>query len=283
MRILITGIGGLIGSHLAPALAAAGHDVAGSLRQPDRADPALRAFELHAWRLGEPPPEAMLADRDLLIHAAYAAGKANERLNVEGTGALRRAATDAGVARQMLLSSYSASPRAVSAYGRMKHALEREFLEHGLEVARPGLVLGPGGLFREMVGWLRRWPIVALPDGGRRPVAVIGHTDLCRCLVRMVDAPSANPMNLCYGQRPALGDLLRATARASGLRRWFVPFPTMAILLPMQALAKLGVHLPVDTESLRAYRAGTAEEHGTDFARFGFAEPDLDEVVRDAI
>jgi UDP-glucose 4-epimerase len=121
MRILVTGASGFIGSHLCPALAAAGHELRSSVEGCDAV--------VH------------------LANIAHASASPRElhRVNVEGTIAQAHAALAAGARRFVHLSSIKAA-RADDAYGRAKSIAEQALLQlEGLEavVLRPPLVYGP--------------------------------------------------------------------------------------------------------------------------------------------
>jgi uncharacterized protein YbjT (DUF2867 family) len=48
MRVLVTGGTGFVGSHTVAAAVRAGHDVRLLVRRPERVDPALAPFGIHA-------------------------------------------------------------------------------------------------------------------------------------------------------------------------------------------------------------------------------------------
>ncbi len=131
MKIFLAGAGGAIGRRLTPLLRAAGHDVVGTTRRPDKAD-ALRA-------LGAEPAVVDVFDAAALMHAMqaaapdvvihqltdlafapdspqYAEGLArNARLRIDGTRNLVAAAKAANVRRmiaQSIAFIYAPSPGA---------------------------------------------------------------------------------------------------------------------------------------------------------------------------
>jgi nucleoside-diphosphate-sugar epimerase len=277
MNVFVTGASGLLGAHVVARLVAAGHRVAGTVRG-GRA-PALAVA--HRWRLDEPLPAGWLADQQALVHCAY--DPADEGANLRGTRAAIAAARAAGVARQVFVSSFSAVADATSAYGRTKYELERECRELGVAIVRPGLVIGPGGMFGRMIATVRRWPVIPLPGGGRRPVPVVGIDDAAACIEALLGRGAQGEHNLCYAHRPALRQLLGSIARALDRRRWFLPIPIGLLIPPVRMLQRLGIRTTVDTESLRAYATNTVDQHASHFAAFGRAEPELDAVVAAAV
>jgi nucleoside-diphosphate-sugar epimerase len=279
VRVFITGVRGLLGTALAEHLSAAGHEVVGS----SRAVAPSGRFARHVIRLGDMPPPDMFAGTDLLIHAAYAPGKAAERTNVDGTIRIAESAIKAGVPRQLFLSSFSACVDATAGYGRMKHELEEFFTARRLEVLRPGLVLGAGGLFGSMVRLVRSLPIVPLPDGAKNRVPLVGITEFLQCVERLVAEPRRTPVNLCCPTQPTLREVLETIARAEQRGRLFVPFPTSILIGPLALAAKLGIGVGVDADSLRGYRTNVESPFESHFADFFVAEPTLEEMVRAAL
>jgi len=257
MNVFITGLNGFIASHLARWFADRGHIVRGTSRSRSE------RFPTTVWRFGEPIDAAILANVDLLIHAAHDFTPGAMKSNLEGTVALEGAATAAGVRHQILISSISARPDARSEYGRTKLAEEEHFLNRDHTLIRPGTVLGKGGIFGKMAGLIQRLPVIPLLDGGRAHMTVIGIDDLCRAAEIIVKDQKRGPHNLYYKEMPTFGDLLRVLAKILGRNILFVPVPAALVFPPLWLLRRLSVQTPIDVDNLKGYITGLTPYHQT--------------------
>jgi len=93
---------------------------------------------------------AILRGVDAVVHCAWDVRPGAAPNNVAGTKRLVEAAEVEGVMHQVFISSSSAHASAVSDYGRSKLAVQDYMMAHGHAVARPGLVIGAGGLFARL-------------------------------------------------------------------------------------------------------------------------------------
>jgi nucleoside-diphosphate-sugar epimerase len=230
MRILVTGASGFIGSHLCPALAAAGHELGSS-----------------AGGCGAVVHLANIA------HTS-ASPRELHRVNVEGTIAQAMAALAAGARRFVYLSSIKAA-RADDAYGRAKSIAEQALLQlDGLEavVLRPPLVYGPrvrGNFLALMRAICRGWPLPLASVSNRRSLLYVGNLvdAIRRCLeggvVQKVYAVSD-------GAPVSTPELCRALGRALGRPARLWPFPP-ALLRLAPGAARLAESLEVDDRAIR--------------------------------
>ena len=255
MRLLLTGGTGFLGHELLKTLRARGHEVTALVRSASRATafPAgVRlvegAVESGAWH-GE------LRGHDAVVHVAavvkmWARDRREfDRVNVEGTDALVRAALDAGVGRVVYASSFMAlgpsngaplkedDPRRTAHthndYERTKHLADqvaRKWIAEGapLYVAYPGVIYGPGNLTagnivaRSVAMILRGLMPVALP---LKAWSYSYVDDVVGGFVRLVESTPPSHRYILGGDNRTGAEFHEALFEASGKRPPRVTMP----------------------------------------------------------
>ncbi|MBL8790766.1 MAG: NAD(P)-dependent oxidoreductase [Rhizobiales bacterium] len=258
--ILLTGATGYIGQAFARHAARNGQRVIGLSRS---ASVTGDLCSHHAWQLGDDLPAGLPVPTAALHLAHDFSGEAGAARTIHGTTRLVEQLLRLGVERQVFVSSCSAGPHAASLYGRTKTEIETRLKPlPGLCIARPGLVLGDGGIFGRIVAMARRLPIVPLPDGGKGRVPVIPIDRLCRELLGLCTGPvPPQDINLFLPAMPTLRQLVEAALAASGQRKGFLPVPVAAVLPVMRMLERLGIHLPVSSDSLLGFSRNQSASH----------------------
>ena len=244
MRVLVTGASGFIGSHLCPALAAAGHELRASVEGCDAV--------VH------------------LANIAHTAAHPAElhRVNVEGTIARAQAALGAGARRFVYLSSIKAA-QPDDAYGRSKSLAEQALRGlPGLEpvILRPALVYGPRvkanflALLKAIDGG---WPLPLASIENRRSLVYVGN--LVDAILRCLGAPvQGQVFAVSDGAPVSTPELCRALGRALGRPARLFPFPP-ALLRLAPPLARLVQSQVADDAAIRAalgWRAPFSFEEG---------------------
>jgi uncharacterized protein YbjT (DUF2867 family) len=211
MRVLVLGAGGFLGRHLMQALAAAGHDA-----RPGRPD----------WRQAH-QPEAWAELLKGMDAAIYLPGTVRDRAAGQ-TGWLERlhhlaplALLRAGVPRLIHVSALCGGH---SGYALSKQAGDAALLDHArtrgqtLQVVRPSLVLGPGGITSRQLALLARLPWLPLPAAMQRcQLQPLRVEDLAEGLVRLLDAPAAgHPLPAVGAEIATLPDWLARRRAQSG-------------------------------------------------------------------
>ena len=256
MRIFLTGANGFLGSRLLRHWAACGHTVGGTHYPFDPPCPGLVPFSL-----GGPFEPAWLRGADLVVHCAHSFGAETFDQNVAGTRAVYAAARAAGVRHQIFFSSYSARPDAEAEYARVKQTLETFFLDQGQTALRPGLVIGPGGMFgRNMQAVLRR-RVVPLVEGGADLLPVIALDDLVAAVTVIAEGGLRGAFNLFNAELVPLRVLLGTLARLARRRILFVSVPCGLADGALRFAETLRLPLPVNSGNLRALRQNQRPVH----------------------
>jgi len=284
--ILITGATGFVGRRLADRALAGGYRVRALVRREWDGPPAVA---LTGRFLGELPysiPREALSGVRFVIHCAAYAGqseKAAAAVNVAGTLRLAGMAREAGADAFVFVSTSSARPDALSAYGRSKWEAERRLLETtgmNVVVVRPNLVTGPGygGVFGRMRRTVERLPVIPLLGGGKSWVQPIHVDDLCtallRCAERAADLNGA-VLNLGLPEGMTLAELLgRLSLASTGRRKPAFPIPIWPVEIAVGIAEKIGVPTPFGRANLKGLRRIEKADTAGDLARLGIALKD---------
>ncbi len=299
MKITLTGATGLIGSRLVRALKARGDEVSVLSRNPARAREALGVEAVEWDPMASPAPADALAGRDAVVHLA------GENVAQRWSDAAKRAIRESREigTRNLVAGLRDAEPRpgvlvassAVGYYG--KHGDERvgedtppgdDFLAEvcvvwereaaaardlGLRVAhiRTGVVLDAGGgALAKMLPFFKLG-VGGPVAGGRQYLPWIHADDVVGLYLAAVDGHDWDgPVNGTAPEPVTNAEFSKALGKALH-RPAFAPVPGFAVALLYGDMAE------IVTEGQRAV-PNRAEALG-----YGFAHPDLDEALRDAL
>ena len=249
MRVLVTGGSGFVGSHVAEALANAGHELRLMLRATSSLE-FLSGVTFERVEGDMRAPEALNAAArgvDAVVHLAglTTAVRAADyfAVNAQGTGTLVRAAAEAGVGRFLYLSSLSAqgpnaddsgvappAPRPVSIYGRSKLSGEEEVLRMAdrmsVTVVRAPVVYGPRD--RGLLPFFRLGKSGILPvygDGENR-LSWVNVQDLASAITAVLAGETSGSVyTVADGPSHSWRELAQSLQRALDRRAWVVGVP----------------------------------------------------------
>ncbi len=288
--ILLTGANGFVGSHVLPALLAAGHDVVALVRDDDGATDILARIaprdddRVHIRTGDVTQPDtlpAALEGCDVVVHLVaiprdFNGGRDLHKVNTEGTANIVAAAKAAGVHRFVHQSALGVEEDPDLQYADSKAKGERIVRASGLDwtILKPSLMWGEGDGFFSLLAGLARWSpgIVPVPGMGRSRFQPLWVGDLARIVVEVLAT------NQTIGHSYELGgpaywtyrDILKEVLAGIGAQRLIVPMPVPLISLVAGAAEAVHLPFPVATDQLRQLRLDNIGPlHGVEHA-FGF-------------
>ncbi len=209
--ILITGATGFIGRSLLRALERQGHPV--------------RAFEGHINDLQQ------LADAlegvEFVYHLASAETRGRprhlQRIDVQGTERLVRAARRAEIQRLVVMSRLNADPNSLFPLPQAKGQVERLVRQSGIPytIVRSATLFGIEDRFLNVIASLAAWtwPLLWLPGDGAVALQPLWVEDLVRCLVSLLERPdlAGETVSVAGEERFRYRELAQIVTEAAGL------------------------------------------------------------------
>ncbi len=256
--IAVTGANGYIGAVIVDALRE-NAKVFGLVRTPHGANQIRWSFGSDQDLLAQ-----TLRDHGVthMIHAAWDMRASSEdeleKTCVDGSFGLLAASRQAGVQRNIFISTISAFEGARSAYGRSKLKVEELFRQAKGVVLRLGLVYGdrPGGAFANLQNIVRSKRIIPLIGDGKAPQYLLDERALAEVVQRAVRGDfdgEARPFTLAHPEPIAFCDLLRRIARSESRRVFLVPVPWRILYFALHSAERLGVRLNVRSDSVLSF------------------------------
>jgi nucleoside-diphosphate-sugar epimerase len=235
---------------IARKLAANGWEVVGLSRAP-------KAGQV-AFKLGEPVAAETLKGYDALIHCAYdfspIAWRDIERINVNGSGRLFKAASEAGIPKLLLISTISAYDGCKSNYGRAKLLIEKHAREAKACVVRPALIYGaqPGAMFGRLVSQIRASTLAPIPGDGRQMMYTVHQDDLTDAILKglmMSPMPQA-PITVANEIPVAFRDIMIGIGKRFGKKVTPIPLPWRLMWLAIRTAEIMKIPLGLRSDSL---------------------------------
>lgn len=157
-------------------------------------------------------------------------GNTFDRVHVEGTRNVVKAAQEAGVSRFIQMSALGSRPDAVSRYHRSKWAAEEIVRQSGLAftIFRPSIVYGPGDLFVNLFDHISRVsPVLPVMGSGLGTLQPIRVEDVARCFVQSLGELQAMGRTFDLGGPELLTFrmILKEILEVTGRRRLLLPIP----------------------------------------------------------
>ena len=285
--IVVTGASGFLGGECCRHFCRQGYTVRALVRNAEKTREPLRSHAdggIYFCDLPEFIDERALEGKiDALIHCAVASQiedrQRAEKVNVEGTQVLLRAAREGDVKRFVFISSFSARQDSESGYGKSKWRVEKMLDGERDLVIRAGLIVGPGGLFQRMREALRRSRLIPLFFGGRQRIQTVWVGDLCAALERALIQEAVGTLCIAAAEATPISQVYRKLATFEGRSCIFLRVPGTPALLFLRFFEKLGCKFPVTSENLLGLKKMQEIDVTSDLDRLGIQPRSLEQSL----
>lgn len=248
------------------------------VRHPQKSN--QKNVEERAFDLEQDVNVSTLKGVDFLVHAAYVKYDRKQpeamRINLEGTKRLMAASKANGVKKNIFMSSMSAHNEAVSTYGIQKLAIEKLFTGKESVVLRSGLIVGNGGIVKQMVDFIRSKHVVPLIGGGTQPLQIIAVQDLARiietCIERDLDGRfvTATPQVYTYKE------FYQAIGKRLNTRILFVPVPFGVLQAILKIVSILHLPVGINEDNLQGLKMLRSSNTASDLKKIGVTVDSLE-------
>ena len=117
-------------------------------------------------------------------------------------------------------------------------------------VLRPGLIMGPGGLFERMSRSFQTLPLVPLCYGGRQEIQTVWVDDVCAAIEPGIRRRLTGAFGIAAPEGIPFRRFYREIAALTGTRCRFVRLPGAPMVTALRFVEWLGVSLPISSDNL---------------------------------
>lgn len=279
--VVITGASGFLGSTLVKDFKKSGWHIVALVRNAHKYK--LAGVTYVEYDLSKPFDASVFAGADYLVHTAYIKYDHKHpdalKTNLEGAKRLLKASRQHKLKRNVFISSMSAHSGAESVYGKQKLAVEKLFKDKDCAVIRSGLIMGNGGMVKQMTDFMKSKHAVPLIGGGKQPLQVIGVYDLVRVIKTILVKGRSGTFTIATPEVYTYKVFYDALRKHLGTVVIFIPVP-LGLLLGITKLTAV-LHLPIsiNSDNVLGLKNLRSMETADDLRKLNIKLDDLDEIL----
>jgi nucleoside-diphosphate-sugar epimerase len=285
-RVAITGANGFLGTALVNHFAGRGWHVRALVRIPSKQQPQANV-EYVAYDLSQPVADQTLKNVDYLIHAAYlrqmSKSDAAFDVNVQGAQNLLTASRSNKLKKNVFISSMSAHNGAESVYGLQKLHIEGLFSGSKDINIRPGLIIGNGGLAKDLTQFMKKRHAVPVIGGGRQPLQVVSIDNLVLTIEKALTSSLLGTFTVAHPRVYTYKDFYRKLAQYLQVRVLFVPLPYAFMLCMFKIASALHLSLSVNEDNLIGLKNLIAVDTKRDLKRLNVTLDNLEDILKSGV
>ncbi len=281
--VAITGATGFLGTILVDHFVNKGWRVVALARNLDKINNSK--VEYREYNITNPISSSALDDVDYLIHTAYIKMDTHNPdaldMNINGAKRILHAAKKSNVKQLVFISTMSAHEDAISIYGKQKLAIESLFLEtKNSTVLRSGLIIGNGGIVKDMAKFMKSKHAVPLIGGGKQPLQIISVYDLALVIEKVLMKShlgrfiAATPEVYTYKQ------FYTALAKYINTKVAFIPIPYWTLEALFKIAAAVRLNLGVGEDNLKGLKKLITMPSSADMEKIGVKPINLENALK---
>jgi nucleoside-diphosphate-sugar epimerase len=269
--VAITGGSGFLGNALVRHFLEQGWSVKvlsrGSLRNTNK-NLTYVHYDMH-----EKLDAGVLSNVDYLVHAAYIKqDRHNPKafdINISAAKQLYAAAKQSHVKKCLFMSSMSAHKQAISSYAKQKLAIEKIFSGNNSISIRAGLIVGNGGIVKQMIGFMRSKHMVPLVGGGKQPLQIVSVDDLVIVIDKLLTSRLSGVLTIATNEVYSYKQFYRAIAKQLDIKVLFIPIPFFVLQTMIRIINGLHLPLAINNDNLLGLKALRSVDTRSDLNKVG--------------
>jgi nucleoside-diphosphate-sugar epimerase len=279
--VVITGANGFLGSTLTASFKKDGWHVVALVRNAQKHKGSGVTYV--EYDLAKPFDDSVFAGADYLVHTAYVKNDKKHpdalKVNLEGSKRLLKASRKHGLKRNVFISSMSAHSGAESVYGKQKLAIEKLFAGKDCAVIRSGLIMGNGGMVKQMTDFMKSKHAVPLIGGGKQPLQVIGVYDLVRVIKTILVKDRSGTFTVATPEVYTYKAYYDALRKHLGITVIFVPVPLGVLSGMVKVTAFLHLPISISEDNVLGLKNLRSAETADDLRKLGIELDNLDQIL----
>ncbi|WP_324170931.1 hypothetical protein [Sulfurimonas sp.] len=252
-KILIIGINGFLGRELKCYLSDLNFNVYGTSHNQTDDSKVIRL------RIGDSFNNELLSNKfDVVVYLAHSYNKSNNDKFINWYKNIF-SIFQQRVDKQIYISSYSANEFATSNYGRIKYTIEKFFLQNGGYSISPGLIIGDGGIYKKIEKLVNILPVIFIPKYNNSCfLPIVPVKTVCNVISKIINYDYKIKNYDIYTEKISLKKLAKDIASKNKKLRFIYFINARFVLYIMLIFEKLGLKLPVTSDSLEGFIANQA-------------------------